>query len=442
MANKAGQYGPNIIKRDNTYYAILYVPKVPEGLKDALGRTRYTATLGDGLNTAQRRAPRLVAAWRDEIAVAIADIRKKADPNYDPNEEEANWFRDTLAKSIGKEAAIKQAEEYAADDLYPTSEFDDPVDLEIAAEKAKAFVAKVEAIADVATGLHRDAFIATLKGGQEAKSIDDKVAAVNILEEQFSTLSSVTKKGVQEFVNKRLFDEGKAPATLKKSVSGWRSYWTYLKSLEIVPDDVDPFAVIYPPVSKKSEAKKDKRQPFNTEDVPPLWVAATAKGDDDLADLIKLGAYTGARIEELCALTIADIDLKARTMTVEDAKSDAGNRVVPIHRAILPVIKSLIGQRNDPTGRLLAKLKPNKYGDYSNAIGKRFGRLKKAMGYDGRYVFHSLRKTVTTQLRAAGVAHSTIEAIQGWVGEGMVNHYAGDLPLRVRADGVSKISYP
>ena len=43
------------------------------------------------------------------------------------------------------------------------------------------------------------------------------------------------------------------------------------------------------------------------------------------------------------------------------------------------------------------------YGDRSNAISKRFGRLKAKLGYDRRYVFHSIRKTFTSRLEAAGV---------------------------------------
>lgn len=36
---------------------------------------------------------------------------------------------------------------------------------------------------------------------------------------------------------------------------------------------------------------------------------------------------------------------------------------------------------------LLSGLTPNKYGDRSNAIGKRFGHLKKALGFGEKRVF-------------------------------------------------------
>ena len=52
-----------------------------------------------------------------------------------------------------------------------------------------------------------------------------------------------------------------------------------------------------------------------------------------------------------------------------------------------------------------------KYGHRTDAIGKRFGRTKTALGYDERYVFHSLRKTVATQLEQAGVLENVASDI-------------------------------
>jgi integrase len=40
-----------------------------------------------------------------------------------------------------------------------------------------------------------------------------------------------------------------------------------------------------------------------------------------LADLIELGMWTGARIEELCALPLARVNLEAGSLRIEDAKT-------------------------------------------------------------------------------------------------------------------------
>ena len=54
-------------------------------------------------------------------------------------------------------------------------------------------------------------------------------------------------------------------------------------------------------------------------------------------------------------------------------------------------------------GYLLSGLTFNKYGDRSNAIGKRFGRLKSSLGYGSDLVFHSFRRGVATQFENKGV---------------------------------------
>ena len=62
---------------------------------------------------------------------------------------------------------------------------------------------------------------------------------------------------------------------------------------------------------------------------------------------------------------------------------------------------------------LFRKLTAAQYGHRTDAIGKRFGRTKAALGYDGRYVFHSVRKTVATRLEQAGVLENVASDILG-----------------------------
>ena len=62
---------------------------------------------------------------------------------------------------------------------------------------------------------------------------------------------------------------------------------------------------------------------------------------------------------------------------------------------------------------LLSGLTFNKYGDRSNAIGKRFGRLKGSMGFGDNQVFHSIRKTLVTLLENAGVSENLAADIVG-----------------------------
>jgi integrase len=167
-----------------------------------------------------------------------------------------------------------------------------------------------------------------------------------------------------------------------------------------------------PPNRKKG--KDDLRQRFRPEDAVKIYQTAAAKGDTSLAAAIMIAMYSGARIEGVAQLTTKDIgtdpDTGIRFMRMDD-KTAAGDRFVPIHSEISGVIDQL-SQDAGQDGYLIASNAKNKYGERSQPIGKRFGRLKTDLGFDSRYVFHSLRKTVAHLLETAecppGVAKDLI----------------------------------
>ena len=112
-----------------------------------------------------------------------------------------------------------------------------------------------------------------------------------------------------------------------------------------------------------------------------------------------MAAHTGARIEELCSLKLEQV--LADRFKIEDAKTEAGWRIIPIHDDIKQLVARLKDESTD--GYLISGLTFNQYQDRSNAIGKRFGRLKTSLGYGNDYVFHSFRKGLARQLEAHGV---------------------------------------
>jgi integrase len=84
----------------------------------------------------------------------------------------------------------------------------------------------------------------------------------------------------------------------------------------------------------------------------------------------------------------------------------------------------------------------NKYGDRSNAIGKRFGRLKAALGYGPDYVFHSLRRAFSTQLENAGVERTTVARLMGHeLGDQTFGGYSDGLYFDRLHEAVGKIDY-
>jgi integrase len=175
--------------------------------------------------------------------------------------------------------------------------------------------------------------------------------------------------------------------------------------------------------------------------VVKLVKLAHANEDAELADLITLGMWTGARIEELCSLKVPEVDMKLKAFEIKDAKTEAGVREVPIHAKLLPTLRRLIGDRK--SGYVLKDLEPNKYEDRSNAIGKRFGRLKKAAGFSEAHIFHSIRKCVSTQLENALVPEGVGADILGHEKPNITyGLYSGGASIDVKRAALAKLQYP
>ena len=159
-----------------------------------------------------------------------------------------------------------------------------------------------------------------------------------------------------------------------------------------------------------------------------------------LANLIKLASYTGARIEELCSIGVADVDLAQRSIKITVSKTSAGIRTIPIHTALIDLVTGLATTSTD--SYLISGLTFNKYGDRSNAIGKRFGRLKLALKFGRQHVFHSIRKTVTTQLENAGVPENVAADILGHDKPTMTyGLYSGGSSLTTMHAAIAKLRY-
>ena len=92
---------------------------------------------------------------------------------------------------------------------------------------------------------------------------------------------------------------------------------------------------------------------------------------------------------------------------------------------------------------LFKSLTTDKYGKRTDALGKRFGRAKKKLGFDERYVFHSIRKTVATLLEQADVAENVCCDIVGHEKSATLSYglYSGGTSLEQKRSAVDKIDY-
>jgi len=152
--------------------------------------------------------------------------------------------------------------------------------------------------------------------------------------------------------------------------------------------------------------------------------------------------YTGARIKELAMLKKADLDFAQEVLHIRGTRTDAANRLVPMHPVLVPLLSALDPKSKDEY--VIERLAIDARGERGKAIGKRFGRLKTSMGYTGRdKVFHSIRKTVATLLEQAEVLEGVAADILGHEKQTMTyGLYSGGSSPQQKREAVHRLRYP
>ncbi|MEE4232328.1 site-specific integrase [Pseudomonas viridiflava] len=226
----------------------------------------------------------------------------------------------------------------------------------------------------------------------------------------------------------------RAPATLGQYLMAGTAFWKWAMKYDAgwstqFKDKVNPFVGHDLPQGGGSEIAGKDREIYTKADTLRLHQAALDNGDQPLADLISFGWYTGARIEELCKLSKANVITVdgIRCFDFPKSKSKASKRVVPIHKSLLPIVERLVKESEDTF--LIPAESSDKYGKRSHAISKAFGRLRTAAGFSKLHVFHSFRHTVVTELIRADVPDALAKELVG--------HETGSVTHDVYSKGAS-----
>ncbi|MDD3021332.1 MAG: site-specific integrase [Alphaproteobacteria bacterium] len=177
---------------------------------------------------------------------------------------------------------------------------------------------------------------------------------------------------------------------------------------------------------------KKKRDSFSPEQIT-VMLGELAKGQNGLADkgykywgaLILL--YTGARLNEIASLTVADVKEKDGIwyfdINDEDddksLKTEAAKRIVPVHSALIELgfmdfLEKSKAQRKS-NERLLYELTYNSKTRWGRMLGRWFNDtfLPELGLKTDRLVLHSLRHTVITRLQQADVEFPKIQGLVG-----------------------------
>lgn len=375
-------------RRYRHWYAVMEIPR-PLRAKFG-GKSRFVKSLKtDSQKEAELKVLPVIAAWKQEFETARTG-------NDGIEGRAAQWRRlvDTHKREGWTDEEIKEI----SLDVAITNHEDDP------------WMGEAHALAFEEKHLLSEYIASYIESCRNItpKTRDMRVADIKRFARKFKYAHEATRRGVIQWVEDDLMSSlSLSAATCRRIISACRGYWEYLERQKGL-DIPHPFDRVVPRQNKTKAQVANLRKSFLPEDYRKL-LDEVPEQDKQLADLIKIAAHTGARIEEICALTTDKVS--ETELTIVDAKTESGWRKIPIHKDITNLVADLKATSKD--GYLISDLTKNKYDDRSNAVGKRFGRLKGRLGYGRDYVFHSFRKGLATQLEAKGVPENIVARLLG-----------------------------
>ena len=389
----------------STYLARLQIPK---DVQETFGKVAFTKSLKTSdKRLAERLSQPLVAQWQTMIDQARA--------------------KEVTAQSLMLEA-LREEYENATDQQ---REFIEMETLRLAEES------KIEP---------RDFAVVTGKARPIAPMIDSYLKAKKAEELTVATLQSIestlrrfnkTFKDLEE-LNVPAFREYFESLGVGRQTKGQRkSQILGLLRFHGIPTEL--YANVTFKIAKKAALKEKKREAWSPEEVGVLL--KESKGD--LRDCIKIAAYSGMRINEIATLRVEHINFDEMSMAVVDGKTEAANRVVPIHPEILSEIKHRCANPHEGfLFRMLGK-EGKDVGRRSKQLSKDFTNLKKQLGYGSELVFHSLRKTFISSLHEQNVAVEVAKRVVGHsIQDITYGRYSEASKWPEMVEAVKKVSYP
>lgn len=197
-------------------------------------------------------------------------------------------------------------------------------------------------------------------------------------------------------------------------------------------------------IEVKSIATERKRS--FTDDEARIILSASLREKDTVKRWVPwLGAYSGARVSELCQLRVDDVvevdgiwcmkfDPEAGPL-----KNNSSERTIPLHPALvdggfLTFVKSV------KKGPLFPHLAPDKFGKRGGNGTKAIGRFVRSLGITDTRLSpsHSWRHRIKTQGRRHGLAKDILEAITGHGRKTVADSY-GEFPIEALLRELSKI---
>lgn len=167
----------------------------------------------------------------------------------------------------------------------------------------------------------------------------------------------------------------------------------------------------------------------------------------DLLEVVLVGMFSGMRLDEIASLRWGQLRRSGagadavHYFQVEDAKTPAGNRQVPVH----PALSWLTERKREADGdRVWPNFNAEGPGKKPGAdAGRDFSRFKLSRGFGETKTFHSFRKNVTRIMERAGVPENDWAQVFGHERGFTYSVYNPDgITLERKAQIIGLIDYP
>ncbi|WP_230769747.1 site-specific integrase [Sphingomonas sp. Leaf4] len=278
-------------------------------------------------------------------------------------------------------------------------------------------------------------------------------------------VEQITRQDVLAFKDK-LLAEGQSPTNTNVKLTRLRTLLSWAYQNDLVPSNVAAGISV-----KVADGSKGKRLPFTLDELQAIFASPIySKGDRPRGGkgeaaywLPLLALFTGARLEEIGQLRVADVQrreypdqdgnmlagwfLHITEETDERGQSNrlknaASERLVPLHPELerLGFVAYVQGLK-DKQGRVFPDLVANIYGRLTAKWGEWFGPyMRTVCGItDKRKVFHSFRHTFKDYARRAKMPEGIQRQLMGHTGKDVADGYGSGYDLR--SLGEAMVSY-
>lgn len=323
---------------------------------------------------------------------------------------------------------------------------------------------KTEPIAPRELPTLQTAFEAWRKSQTKARTIDAFEHYVRQFEAKHRELpmAGITPALAQDFSD-HLYSSGLARTSVMNSVGGLATIWDSYTGPCI--GSPNPFRTVsFDELARSAPA--DDRRAFEIHELRTLFTSPVYLGVMQPTGQVKesgywvplLGPFTGARLEELAQLRVADIQcingvwcLRITDLEHDQSKKTSSSwRLVPLHAELIRCgFLTYVAQQklNGHQHVFPSQSNQNKYELWSNALGKWFGRYLDRIGLDDpRLDFHSMRATFKQRCALCGIEFEVRDALTGhWISKDPVRAYmnAGErqYQLMALANAIEKLRY-